>query len=75
LFRLENRVCLSRSVQVTGAVWRAATRIVAGVEYLVQWIRECRTCRVLSGRTIKRSGDAVCGLHCARGDEKRKFLG
>jgi hypothetical protein len=24
---------------------------------------------------IKRSGDIVCGLHCARGDEERGFLG
>jgi hypothetical protein len=33
------------------------------------------TGRVLSGRTIERSGDAVCGLHRARGDEKYEFLG
>jgi hypothetical protein len=25
-------------------------------------------------RTIERSGDAVCGLHRARGDEERGFL-
>jgi hypothetical protein len=31
--------------------------------------------RVLSGRTIKRSGDVVCGLHSAQGDEERMFLG
>jgi hypothetical protein len=24
---------------------------------------------------IKRSGDVVCGLHCAQGDEERRFLG
>jgi hypothetical protein len=30
---------------------------------------------VLSGRTIERSGDAVCGLHRARGDEEREFFG
>jgi hypothetical protein len=35
LFRSENRVCLSRGVQVVGAAWRAATRIVAGVGDLV----------------------------------------
>jgi hypothetical protein len=29
--RMENRVCLSRGVQVAGATWRAATKIVAGV--------------------------------------------
>jgi hypothetical protein len=31
LFHSENRVCLSRGVQVAGEAWRAATRIVAGV--------------------------------------------
>jgi hypothetical protein len=30
--------------------------------------------RVLIGRTIKWLGDAVCGLHRARGDEERGFL-
>jgi hypothetical protein len=30
LFRLENHVCLSRGVQVSGAAWRAATRTVTG---------------------------------------------
>jgi hypothetical protein len=34
-----------------------------------------RTCRILGGRTIGRSGDVVCGLHHARGDEEREFLG
>jgi hypothetical protein len=24
--------------------------------------------RVLDGRMIRRSGDVVCGLHCAQGD-------
>jgi hypothetical protein len=33
------------------------------------------TGRVLGGRAIGRSGDAVCGLHRARGDEEREFLG
>jgi hypothetical protein len=68
LFRSENRVCLSRGVQVTGAVWRAATRTVAGVEDLVQRTGGGRTGRVLGGRAVERSGDAVCGLHLARGD-------
>jgi hypothetical protein len=31
--------------------------------------------RVLDGQTIGRSGDAVCDLHRARGDEEREFLG
>jgi hypothetical protein len=33
---LENRVCLSHGVQVTGVTWRAAMRIMAGVGYPLQ---------------------------------------
>jgi hypothetical protein len=33
---MENHVCLSRGVQVTGAIWQAMTRIVARVGDLVQ---------------------------------------
>jgi hypothetical protein len=33
---VENRVCLSHDIQVTGMSWRAATRIMAGVGDLVQ---------------------------------------
>jgi hypothetical protein len=33
------------------------------------------TGRVLGGRMIERSGDAMCGLHCAQGDEECWFLG
>jgi hypothetical protein len=33
-----------------------------------------RTSWVLGGRTIERSGCAVCGLHRARGDEEHEFL-
>jgi hypothetical protein len=29
---------------------------------------------VLDGRTIRRSGDAVCGLHHAQGDKEHRFL-
>jgi hypothetical protein len=75
LFRLENRVCLSHSVQVVSAAWRTTMRIMAGVGDLVQRIRDDRTCRVLGGRVIERSGGAVCSLHRARGDEERGFLG
>jgi hypothetical protein len=39
LYRLENHVCLSRSVQVAGATKRVVMRIVAGVEELVQRTR------------------------------------
>jgi hypothetical protein len=66
---------LSRSVQVAGAAWRAATRIMIEVEDLVQRTGDDHTGRVLSGRVIERSGDAVCGLHHARGDEECGFLG
>jgi hypothetical protein len=30
---------------------------------------------ILGGRTIERSGDVVCGLHRAQGDEEYIFLG
>jgi hypothetical protein len=75
LFHLENRVCLSRGVQVVGAAWRVTTRIMAGVEYLVQRTGDGRTGQVLGGRAIERSGGSMCGLHHARGDEQRGFLG
>jgi hypothetical protein len=41
----------------------------------MQRIRDDRTDRVLGGRAIERSGDAVYGLHLARGDKKHGFLG
>jgi hypothetical protein len=72
---LENHVCLSRSVQVAGAAWHAEMRIMAGVGDLVQRTRDGRTGRVLISRAIERSGGAMCGLQCARGDEERGFLG
>jgi hypothetical protein len=68
LFRSENRICLSRGVQVAGAAWRAATRTVVGVGDLVQMTGNGRIGRVLGGRAVERSGGAVCGLHLARGD-------
>jgi hypothetical protein len=37
--------------------------------------RDGRTGQVLDGRAVERSGGAVCGLHLARGDEERGFLG
>jgi hypothetical protein len=49
-------------VQVAGAAWRVATRIVAGVGDLVQRTRDGRIGRVLGGRIIGRSGDVVCNL-------------
>jgi hypothetical protein len=71
----ENRVCLSRGVQVAGAAWRASTRIMTGVGDLVQRTEDGRTSRALGGLAIERSGGTVCCLHRARGDEKREFLG
>jgi hypothetical protein len=66
---------LSRGVQVAGTAWRAVTRIMVGVGDLVQRTGDGRTGRILGGRAVERSGDAVCGLHLARGDYKRGFLG
>jgi hypothetical protein len=59
LFHLENHVCLSRGVQVPGAAWCAAMRIMAGVADLVQRIGDGHTGRILDGRAIKRSGGAT----------------
>jgi hypothetical protein len=59
---------MSRDVQVAGAAWRAAMRTVAEVGDLVQRIGDGRTGRVLGGRAVERSDDAVCGLHLALGD-------
>jgi hypothetical protein len=61
-------------VRVAGATGRVATRIVTGVGDLVQRIGDGHTSQVLDGRTIERSGGAVCGLHRACGDEERDFL-
>jgi hypothetical protein len=66
---------LSRGVQVIGATWQALMRIVVGVGDLVQRTGVGRTGRVVSGQTIESPGDAVCGLHHARGDEEGWFLG
>jgi hypothetical protein len=73
--RLENRICLSRGVQVVSAAWRATTRIIAGVGDLMQRTGDGRTGRVLISRAIERSGDTVYGLHRARGDEEHGFFG
>jgi hypothetical protein len=75
LFHLENRVCLSRGVQVADAAWRATMRIMVRVEDLVHRIGDDHTGQVLGGWVIERSGGVVCGLHRACGDEERMFLG
>jgi hypothetical protein len=66
---------LSHGAQVVGAAWHAAMRIVAGIGDLVQRTEDGHTGWVLGGRTVERSGGAVCGLHRARGDKERGFLG
>jgi hypothetical protein len=48
---------------------------MAGVGDLMQRTGDGRAGLVLSGRMIERSGDAMCGLHRAQGDEERGFLG
>jgi hypothetical protein len=50
-------------------------RTVAGVGDLVQRTGDGRTGQVLGGRVVERSGGDVCGLHRARGDKKRRFIG
>jgi hypothetical protein len=47
---------------------------VAGVGDLVQRTEVGHTGRVLGGRTIRRSGNVVCDLYRAQGDEKRDFF-
>jgi hypothetical protein len=60
---------------MTGVAWCAAMSIVAGVGDLMQRTVDGHTGQVLSGRVIKRSDGAVCGLHRARGDEEHRFSG
>jgi hypothetical protein len=74
LYRVKNRVCLSRIVYVTDVSWRATMRIVIGVRDLLQRTENGRTGWVLDGRVIERSGGVVCSLHRTRGDEKCEFL-
>jgi hypothetical protein len=62
LFRLENRVYLSRGVQVAGAAWRAATRIVVGLGDLVQRTGDGRTGQVLGAPCTCRRGAHVSWL-------------
>jgi hypothetical protein len=65
---------LSRGVHVVCVTWWKVTRIMTGVGDLIQRTGDGRTCQVLSGREIERSGDVVCDLHRARVDEKHEFL-
>jgi hypothetical protein len=70
----ESRLLVS-CVQEVGATWRAAMRTVARVGDLVQRTGDGRTGQVLGCQAVERSDGAVCGLHLARGDQKRGFLG
>jgi hypothetical protein len=71
---VENCVWLSRDVQMEGAAQRATTRIMIVVGDRVRRIGDGHICRVLGGRTIRRSGDFLCCLYRAQIDEKRGFL-
>jgi hypothetical protein len=70
---VENRICLSRDVQVACATWSAVMRIVAGVGDLVQRTRDGQA--QIGYSVAGRSGDVVCGLYRTHGDEEREFLG
>jgi hypothetical protein len=48
---------------------------MTGIGDLVQRTGDGHTGRILSGWMIGRSGDVVCDLHCAQGDEEREFFG
>jgi hypothetical protein len=62
-------------VQVAGAAWRVAMRIIIGVGDMVQRVGDGCIGWVLGVQEIERSGGVVCSLHRARGDEKHGFLG
>jgi hypothetical protein len=47
---------------------------MTGVGDLMQRTGDGHIGWILGGRAIERSGDAMCGLHRARGDEKREFI-
>jgi hypothetical protein len=73
---LENRVGLSCGVQVTKCDMAGSDEDYGrsrrpGADHW-GWLR---ICWVLGGWMIKRSGDAVCGLHRAQGDKECRFLG
>jgi hypothetical protein len=66
LVHLENHVCLSRGVQVAGAAWWAATKIVVGVGDLVRMTRDGQT--QVGYLMARRSGGrvtpcAICTVH------------
>jgi hypothetical protein len=66
LFYVDNCICLSCDVQVAGAAWWTATRIMAGVEDLVQRTRDGQA-QVRYSVTRRLRGPlmlcAVCTMH------------
>jgi hypothetical protein len=66
---------LSHGVQVTGATWWVAKRIVVGVGDLMKRTGDGHTGRVLDGQVIKRSGDTMYRLYHAQRDEESGFFG
>jgi hypothetical protein len=62
---LENSVCLSHGVQVTGVAWRAAMRIVIRVGDLVQRTGDGHTGWVFGSRAVESRvvPCAVCSWH------------
>jgi hypothetical protein len=72
---VENRICLTRGVQVAGAAWWAAMRIVVGLGDLVQRIRDGHTGRVPGAEDRGWSPLlSMCGLHHACEDTEYGFL-
>jgi hypothetical protein len=63
LFHVENRVCLSRGVQVAGVTWRAMMRIMAGVGDLMQRTRDGQA--QVGYSVVRRSGGRVtpCAIY------------
>jgi hypothetical protein len=73
LFRVENRVCLSRGVQVTGATWRTTMMIMVGVGGLVQRTGDSQA--QVKYSVAERSRDRVTLCAVSIGYEGRAFLG
>jgi hypothetical protein len=66
LVHVENRVCLSRGVQVASATWRATMRIMAGVRDLVQMTSDgqAQVRYSVAGRSGSRvTPCAICTVH------------
>jgi hypothetical protein len=63
LFHVENHVCLSRGVQVTGATWRAGTRIVARVGDLMRRTGHGQAQVEYSGTRRSRGQVMQCAVH------------